>query len=999
MRKILIVLSVLILLLAAAIGAAYSYVQYQLSQLPVENLNYRVAAVGYKHIRLAEVSFTYIEPARNVDALSSGFRSGEAALKAPVRLDDVFVTWQWRGFSPNLQIVEVGHVDFTLSHWPAAFLEHSEDAGSEGLSLPDDWRVTDDLPHHFEIKSFIVDLPCADRCYYSGRLSFSSDNKDPLLTTDEPQRTQLNLSLSPHQNFHEMEQLNIYVDYRVIDDLPELNLTVQSPMALNLKLSQQLSRTRQLSGELMLQLEPSAHWMFSEINQWRPQFEAQSESVLSFLSDSLEVNVSYHSNLPDTPIQRWANEIEVELTADITLQDQLFANFTGQLERDDYIDLTGSLDATIWPGLRANLSPLLAPRDPAEQSAFQADALLAQLESPVTLRSNWALAFPPGTEISSWVDQADGSLSFEFASDNEFVFDQFALMELGSQAEITLVAGMVDRVDLIVAGGLDLLTFNEQLTPLSIDPDRVHWSVHIDTEQMINWADLPVHVQAQSTGNSDITLDAQLRANIQSYIEQTSDDPLTQLAIRSQRGHVLLRQPELRMDSMHAHDIELELPFAMQFSLVDGLHIEAADTAHLRMALSIPMDEQVIQTPQLEVTLNQWQWHMPMADIADSRFSADMDVNAANVQAPAVLPINWRWFGQVSAEPLREHPGLQANGRLTNSAGLVLRQQLAGSTQQLTLDWQLADIFWLAGNPIAATLDGLWPELLTLERGRTRASGQIQLPLNNAPLLMNADLELLDVAGIYDTASFSGLRAQLSGRTDGSSFSVALDESYLQRLQYGMTHGPGELQLSYQGQWAAPLDGQLEVKANRLSVLNGIVSLVPAHYDLSQPEHIFNVDISQLDIARLLAEYPATDIQGSGLLSGSIPVRYSAQGIFVDNGRISALPPGGQLQYRSERARQMAQSNMAMGIVMDALDDFHYSALQGDVTYLEDGTLQLGLLVEGRNPSLEQGRPVRLEITVQEDLPALLASLQLTNQLNELIQERVQQRLIQGLRN
>ena len=81
--------------------------------------------------------------------------------------------------------------------------------------------------------------------------------------------------------------------------------------------------------------------------------------------------------------------------------------------------------------------------------------------------------------------------------------------------------------------------------------------------------------------------------------------------------------------------------------------------------------------------------------------------------------------------------------------------------------------------------------------------------------------------------------------------------------------------------------------------------------------------------------------------------------------------------------------------VAQALDDFQYDLLSADVTYGEGGILILGLELQGRNPAVEEGRPIHLNIRLEEDVPALMASLQLSGQVSEVIQKRIQQRLLQ----
>jgi hypothetical protein len=261
-----------------------------------------------------------------------------------------------------------------------------------------------------------------------------------------------------------------------------------------------------------------------------------------------------------------------------------------------------------------------------------------------------------------------------------------------------------------------------------------------------------------------------------------------------------------------------------------------------------------------------------------------------------------------------------------------------------------------------------------------------------------AEADLADVAGLYDTTSFSGLNSEPSLSSDGTRFEVNVPALALQRLTKGIEVGPVQAQGSYEAALAAPLHGLLQVDANRVRVFSGEVSIENTSYDFADESVLFNIAISQLDLGLILSEYPASDLSGSGILSGTIPVRWSEEGLRIDTGTLAAQPPGGELRYQSERAQQLGERNQAMKLVVDALEDFHYSLLESTVSYYDDGTLELELAIEGHNPSWQHNRPVHLKVNLQEDLPALIASLQLTNQVNSIIQERVQKRLLESLR-
>lgn len=88
-----------------------------------------------------------------------------------------------------------------------------------------------------------------------------------------------------------------------------------------------------------------------------------------------------------------------------------------------------------------------------------------------------------------------------------------------------------------------------------------------------------------------------------------------------------------------------------------------------------------------------------------------------------------------------------------------------------------------------------------------------------------------------------------------------------------------------------------------------------------------------------------------------------------------------------------------MKVVLDALNDFHYSVLASDVSYNNQGQLILTLNLQGSNPALEGGRAINLNINLEEDIPALITSLQLSSKISDKIKQRVQQRIQQSSAN
>lgn len=976
MRRFIIVISILFTIIVLTGGVLYYVIQQQLRALPVEDLSYNITGLGYKHIRLEHLNFIYIEDGT------------DEPVRAPVEINDAFITWQWSGFRPRLQIIEVDQITASLNTFPQPDDEEPPLTLAqrlESIALPDDWRLPTTIPHRVHINQFTLELPCANGpCHYSGELRFDSENNNPVLTADQPQRTELDLLISPYNDFRYREQINIHIEYEVTTNLPTLLVIVQAPDALNLEWRQTIDRANRLNGHLSGTIDPVAGWLIDDIWRWLPEAEDLAADYLQLASQRITINSNYQTQLPASTMDRWLNEMSGSSDTQIELHEALSLSLQGTLQRDDTIRLQGDGNVRVHPAFYRNLDTFVNDA---------VDEYLERLTQPVTLTGDWLIELPPGTMPASWINQAEGRFSYELESEQSFTIPDIGSTTLASQGEVEFSAGHLMLIDTLVHGIADVTGIEAALgatwDELNLEPGQIQWSAHVYHQGLPDVRSVPLHLQVQSTGYTNISADFQFLLDADN------------MALHSTHGLLNFTLNELSIEPLELSNLRLSAPVTVTFAqeeMAFKLHSSDSVKASAEVSYTDSDDAELTYSTAINAFINDWEWSGRVDQFPSSRFSGNIDIALNNTVVPALNPTSWRWQGNVEGSPLAEEgPILDGQGRLTNNAGLIFHTDFGINLLGFSLDWRMSDIFWLAGNPFATMLEE-WPELLSLDRGRTRASGRFSVP-RISPTSFQAEIEFNDVAGIFSTAAFSGLRSQINIDASLSDVTMQLTDTQVQRIQYGFTQGPGDIALSYSASLDDLFGGTVDIQSARLAMLNGELSLRPARFDLDNEEYTLHVDISQLDVARLFTEYPVSDLQGSGLLSGQLPIRISSQGVFIERGELAALPPGGQIRYSSEQAKRMAQSNQAMALLFNVLDDFHYSELAGGVSYRDDGWLELALTLEGQNPAMHNGHPVRLEVTLEEDLPALLRSLQLANQLNEVIQERVQQFLLQRMRN
>lgn len=470
----------------------------------------------------------------------------------------------------------------------------------------------------------------------------------------------------------------------------------------------------------------------------------------------------------------------------------------------------------------------------------------------------------------------------------------------------------------------------------------------------------------------------ELQADAELALHQSSDWALDVRHLQVEARSKRMDLADSRLDALH---LSLGLKGnvtqqQLQLSLADSSRL---DVQRLRLRLRLrgaELDLQQAQATLAGITLS--------GPPSTPTLSGPLGLRIQRLHHPQLQAQGWQWQGRVNADA-----GSQTlDGALLADSGLSMALRLNNTANALNLTATLDELFLRAGNPLAQTLAD-WPPLLALDNGRVQAGADLQLP-SDKPLQLKASLTGKGLAGIYDRSTLSGLDAELQLQLNGDRLRLDLPQLSAKQLDPGIELGPLRLQASYQASLQRPLAGSLTHQRAELGILGGSLSLAPATWALEQPSQLLPLRLSGLDLQELFRVYPAEGLAGSGLIDGTLPLRL-ADAISIEQGLIEARPPGGQLSFHSPRIRAMGQANPGMKLVTDALEDFHYDLLSSSVDYDQSGTLRLGMRLHGQNPAIEKGRPIHFNINLEEDIPALLASLQLTDKVSGIIQQRIQQ--------
>lgn len=421
---------------------------------------------------------------------------------------------------------------------------------------------------------------------------------------------------------------------------------------------------------------------------------------------------------------------------------------------------------------------------------------------------------------------------------------------------------------------------------------------------------------------------------------------------------------------------------AIELTLGQGSQLQAATLKGADLnaqTLQIGLGGSTVNLQMQAGTLQHWQFKGPL-NLSTTR------LEQANLQ-----PQGWRLQGQLDAADLAG----TLRGTLSNDSELQLNLDARlDAAQNLQLKATLGELFLRSGNPLAKTLVQ-WPELLDLNSGRLNATANLALAAgSNAPSI-DLDLTGKGLGGIYDRSELSGVDTRLQFKLARQRFDLYVEQLKIQQANPGLPIGPLEARVRYSAPLASAGKGTLEVNLAQTALMGGHVTLTPGQWDLAAGNQLFPIQIRGLELQQLFTLYPAEGLAGSGTLDGDLPVRLGQNGIEVEQGHIEARKPGGRLQFSSEKIKALGRSNPAMQLVTQSLEDFKFTTLNSSVDYDQHGKLSLAMRLEGQNPAIENGRPIHFNINLEEDIPNLLASLQLTDRVNEIITRRVQQRMLQ----
>ena len=275
------------------------------------------------------------------------------------------------------------------------------------------------------------------------------------------------------------------------------------------------------------------------------------------------------------------------------------------------------------------------------------------------------------------------------------------------------------------------------------------------------------------------------------------------------------------------------------------------------------------------------------------------------------------------------------------------------------------------------------PPAYDLDAGNIRTTGTLQLDPARGELSGAVSVTLADLDAHFEEIEVAGFGGELQVVVEPDVWRIGPDRVAVAALDVGFP--------------IADLGAEITVTAELLAIsdvhartLGGNVGIESMDYSIASGSSEFVVTVTGIRLAEVLALEGDT-ITGEGILDGQLPVQINDNLVRVSEGNFSARAPGGVVSYGGAEEAAASLDQPGVGFAIAALGDFRYGVLDVGVTYEPSGDLLLGIHLEGRNPRFEEGRPIHYNLNISENIPVLLQSLQLSDEVGRQLEKRIVQ--------
>ncbi|MBJ7267087.1 YdbH domain-containing protein [Idiomarina abyssalis] len=335
---------------------------------------------------------------------------------------------------------------------------------------------------------------------------------------------------------------------------------------------------------------------------------------------------------------------------------------------------------------------------------------------------------------------------------------------------------------------------------------------------------------------------------------------------------------------------------------------------------------------------------------------------------------------------------LIGNGELRLGEHIRVQHHSEITTNRLQSKVKIHDFNWKQTPQLDTLLKHFTPQVV-ISKATINGHADVNFDWNdNRWQLDNGQVDIQQSDWVADTLSAVDSSLNFQFNANNEQLHVNNAQLYISSVQQGFTLGPVTAEFGAQIPFDNPKQSTLNLTSHSIKGLGGSISIPNQSYSMAN-KFALPVVFEEISLGELMRQYPSNKVAIDGNVSGTIPVHWDSNQFTVDRGYLNALAPGGHLQVDSSALVSVAGNNPSLQTLAGVLSNFYYQQLSTVIDYDKNGKLTLAVKLKGSNPEVENGRPVELNVNLEEDLPALMKGLTLSNSLNEAIRKRVQQKI------
>ena len=173
----------------------------------------------------------------------------------------------------------------------------------------------------------------------------------------------------------------------------------------------------------------------------------------------------------------------------------------------------------------------------------------------------------------------------------------------------------------------------------------------------------------------------------------------------------------------------------------------------------------------------------------------------------------------------------------------------------------------------------------------------------------------------------------------------------------------------------------------KAELLGGNIKIDKAQWPFSI-KHSVNVQLTSIDLTKLLELDPKQGIIVTGNISGDLPVNYNGKNFMIVGGKLHNIDNGIIKVADNPTVEQLKLDDPQLKLAFDAMQNLHYHLLTSDVSMDDTGYMLFDTTIKGRNPDIDND--VTLNLNLNYDLMGLLESLNITSQIEQKLIDRLQ---------